>query len=353
MRNPLNFKKHLPHFLRKKLNQNYIIIESDDWGLERALNVESVKWMEKKYTKDKLSRWSFDSLETADDLNMLYDVLDRFKKKYDKMPVITANFITHNVDYSGKDSLKFRSLSEGFNNSDAGIKGKYFEGIDNGFIFPQLHGYSHYNISESEKYFYTAEGKESFENNFFYAKTTTKGNLKFLHGEFSIENSQKNYLKTAAEEFKNYFGFYSSTLIPPTFIFDREYINEVRKNNIKMVQSSNRLVTSEGKRYKFPYLQNRKGLFWSVRNARLDPHISYGFDHLQCLNSIDRAFEYNLPAVIDFHRVNFAGSYDPEYRSNTLKELSLLLENIQKKWADAKFIHSQNLNELLWQQKTK
>lgn len=335
------------------MKEKYIIIESDDWGLERALNNESVEWMKKKYTTDKMSRWSYDSLETEEDLNMLYDVLNLYSNKFDSPPVITANFITHNVDYSSKNSLKFRSLSDGFNNSRGDIKEKYSEGIRGGFIFPQLHGYSHYNISESEKYFNSSEGKESFGNNFFYAKTTIKGNLSFLHGEFGSENFKNNYLNIASEEFNKYFGFYSSTLIPPTFIFDNEYIEEVKKNNIKLIQSSNRLVTSEGVRYKFPYLQNRKGLYWSIRNARLDPHVSYGFDHLQCLGSIEKAFKYNLPAVIDFHRVNFAGSYDPIYRADTLKELSLLLENIHKKWPDSRFIHSQNLIEILWQQKTK
>ncbi len=353
MRNPLNIKKHLPHFLRNKLKQKYIIIESDDWGLERALDKQSVEWMKKKYTPEKMSRWSFDSLETEEDMNKLYEVLNLYKGKFDSPPVITANFITYNVDYSVKETLQFRSLSDGFNDSGNNIKEKYFEGIQCGLIFPQLHGYSHYNISESEKYFNTSEGKESFENNFFYAKTTIKGYLSFLHGEFGSENFKNNYLNLASEEFKKYFGFYSSTLIPPTFIFDKEYIDEVKKNNIKLIQSSNRLVTTDGKRYKYPYLQNRKGLYWSIRNARLDPHVSYGFDHLQCLDSIEKAFKYDLPAVIDFHRVNFAGSFDPAYRSDTLKELSLLLKSIHKKWPDSQFIHSQNLNEILWQQKTK
>lgn len=353
MINPFNIKKHLPHFLRNKLTQKYIIIESDDWGLERALMNESIEWMKNKYTAEKLSRWSYDSLETCEDLDKLYGVLIKYKNKFEMPPVITANFITHNVDYASADTLKFRSLSDGFNNSDDDLKKKYTEGIEHGLIFPQLHGYSHYNLSESVKYFNTPEGRESFENKFFYAKTTIKGNLKFLHGEFGAGNLKHNYLNIAAEEFKKYFGFYSSTLIPPTFIFDREYIDELKKNNIGMIQSSNRLVTSEGERYRFPYLQNRKGIFWSVRNARLDPHSSYGFDHKQCVDSVGKAFQYNLPAVIDFHRVNFAGRFAPGYRADTLKELDLLFENIQLKWPDSKFINSQNLNEILWQQKTK
>jgi hypothetical protein len=116
-----------------------------------------------------------------------------------------------------------------------------------------------------------------------------------------------------------------------------------------MVQSSNRLVSSDNRRYKFPYFQKRKGLKWSVRNARLDPHKDYNYNHEQCIESMSTAFRYRIPAVIDFHRVNFSGRYAPEYRDRSLKELDLLFEKIYLRWPDAKFIHSQKLNDILWQ----
>ena len=120
-----------------------------------------------------------------------------------------------------------------------------------------------------------------------------------------------------------------------------------------MIQASNRLETSDDKRVSVPYFQKRKGLYWSVRNARLDPHKDYNMLHEQCLMSIEKAFEYKIPAVIDFHRVNFAGTYAAEYRSRTIKELDLLLEKILLKWPESKFLHSQNLNDILWQQETR
>ena len=112
-------------------------------------------------------------------------------------------------------------------------------------------------------------------------------------------------------------------------------------------------MLSDIKRYSIPYFQKRNDIYWSIRNARLDPHQEYNFYHEQCIDSIGKAFENKVPAIIDFHRVNFAGTYAPEYRSRTIRELDLLLEKIYSKWPDVKFIHSQKLNDILWQQETK
>ncbi len=353
MKNPLNFFFYLPYYLRKKFNEKYIIIESDDWGLERALSFDSIESLEKKYGRNKLSRWTYDSLETPEDLDELFGVLEKYKNKFEYPPVITANFITHNVDYSDKEKLSFIPISKGFNTDEKQLLKLYRTGIEKKYIFPQLHGYSHFNLSALRIYFNSAEGKEAFSRNFFTGTATVKGNLKFLHGELSKKNSESFKIKDASEVFNSFFGFRPRSIIPPTFILDHECIDILRENNISLVQSSNRLLTSMNKRLGFPYLQKRKGIYWSVRNCRLDPHSDYNFLHEQCIDSIENTFKDRLPAVIDFHRVNFAGRFAPEYRKMTIKELGLLLDKIHKKWPEVKFIHSQKLNEILWQQETK
>jgi len=105
--NPLNIFKNLPFYLRKKFSDKYILIESDDWGLERAASAETIDWMKQKYGEDKFSRWTLDTLETTDDLEILFDVIDRYKNKFEYPPVITANFITHNIDYTKTESLNY------------------------------------------------------------------------------------------------------------------------------------------------------------------------------------------------------------------------------------------------------
>ena len=45
--NPLNLYKYLPYLLRKKFNQKYIIIESDDWGMSQNTSFSGIEFLEK------------------------------------------------------------------------------------------------------------------------------------------------------------------------------------------------------------------------------------------------------------------------------------------------------------------
>lgn len=338
-------------YRRKKLKDKIIVIESDDWGLERASSAETIEWMSKKFGREKFSRWSLDSLETAEDMNSLFDLLENYRSKFFSPPVITANFITHNFDYSERSRICFRSISsqKGENSEDTERKNLYKTAIQRNYIYPQLHGYSHYNITEAEKYFETEEGKEAFDRKFFAARSTIKSNLAFLQGEMSRFNTEHFRLKEASDEFTKYFGFRSVSFIPPAFIFDKSMTQTVRDCSIRLIQSANRLTDSSKRKQRFPYFNKSGGFFWSARNARLDPHPEYKFYHEQCLKSIEAAFKDNIPAVIDFHRVNIAGRFNPEYRETTLSELKKLLDGIYKNWSDVKFMHTEELNNLLWQ----
>lgn len=348
--NPLNIFRNLPYYLRKKFKDNYIIIESDDWGMERAIYPETIDWIKKKYGHEKFSRWTLDTLETPEDLEMLFGVLESFKDRFEFPPVITANFITHNIDYTNAGNLNYEGLNEKITDENyPGLREHYISGIKNGFLFPQLHGYSHYDFTLMNSYFETAEGKEAFGKYFFTARSTIKGNLSFLHGEMSRGNFKTNRLSEACDEFEKFFGYRSVSVIPPTFIFDEEFEEVLKKNGITLIQSSNRLVSSGKKRYRYNYFGKTRGIVRSVRNARLDPHKDYKFYHEQCIDSIDNAFKSKIPAVIDFHRANISGKFDPEYRDRTVSELKKLFAGIYKRWPDAKFIHTQKLNEILWQ----
>lgn len=343
--------KFLPHYLRKRFRKKFVVIESDDWGLERAIEEESIDWAKRKYGEENFTRWTLDALETKEDLKLLYQVLSSYKDDAGAFPVITANFITHNIDYSNKESLSFLPLSKGFNFSE-NVHESYRRGIADGLMHPQLHGYSHYNISELNEYFKTEESREAFDNKFLTSRSTIRGNLAFLQGELSESNAESSLIRIAADEFEKTFGFRSKTIIPPTFILDKKLIDDIKASGVGLVQSSNRVTESNKQRYNFPFFRKYKGLVWSIRNARLDPCKGYDFYHEQCIESIDKAFANESPAIIDFHRVNFSGRFNPAYRDRTLAELDSLIRKILLRWPDVTFIHSQKLFELIWQQKT-
>jgi hypothetical protein len=331
--------RYLNYYLRKKFSEKLIIIESDDWGMERGLTPESLKWAEQKYGKKVFSRWTTDALETGEDLQKLMNVLSYHAHKFSSPPVITANFITHNVDYESRDILRMRPITEGFNSESEDVRPLYKKAIEEKFIFPQLHGYAHCNLSKTEAYFKTADGREAFDNKFFTVGTTFKKTDGFLRGELS-ENEHATRIAEATKVFEKFFGTRSQTLIPPHFIIDKSFLPMLAELGISYLQAGRGLIDSNGNKYNVPPFWKMKKLTWGVRNARLDPHPDYNFDGVKCLKDIQIAFEHKQPAILDFHRVNFSGKFAKGYRDHSLKELDNVLKGIYKKWPDARFINS-------------
>ena len=336
----------MPHFLRRRFKNKYIIIESDDWGLENSISIDGINYVKKKYGVGKFTRWTTDGLETIEDISLLYKILSKFKDAFAYPPVITANFITHNIDYNSPNSLSFIPLST-INKTNTELVDKYLEGIKNKILYPQLHGYCHYNTKKLQSFFYSNEGKALFNTGFLLGKSTLQGNLSEFRSELSYDNLEiENKMKLAIKEFYRVFNDYPISIIPPHFILDRQCYHIIKNNGIKAIQASNRLLNSNGKRYRKIYFRKKNGLIWIPRNARLDPHPDYNINAENCLLDIKRAFDAQIPAIIDFHRVNISGRYNPTYRDQSLTELEEVLQTVLERWPDTQFISTGELIKL-------
>ena len=100
----------IPFYLRRRFTKKYIVFQSDDWGMEQAKSIEGINFIKKKFGKENFTRWTTDSMETTDDLSLLFELLMRYKSSFKNPPNITANFITHNINYNSNTHLSFISL---------------------------------------------------------------------------------------------------------------------------------------------------------------------------------------------------------------------------------------------------
>lgn len=313
--------------------------------MQGSFSKDGIEFLENKYGKQHFSRWTTDSIETVEDLNLLYDVLNKFKNDFEAPPKITGNFITHNINYNNKTDLTYLPLSN-YLSYNPELKKIYYKGIADNLLCPQLHGFSHYNHQKLVTFLNTDLGQELFDVGFVTGFSTMKNIRNELKGELILQNnigSITKKIQSSVEEFHKLFGYYSQSIIPPHFIFDLQLLKIIKKHNIKVIQACNRLVNNYGNRLGKIYFRRQKGIYWFPRNVRLDPHEDYGFYANECLSLIKKAFEHKMPAIIDFHRVNISGKYNPRYRDRTLKELSKVFDSISKNWPDAKFISTPEL----------
>jgi hypothetical protein len=333
----------------KKTNAKIVIIESDDWGMQRAMDEEALTHVEKKYGAANFTRWTTDALETTEDIDLLCNLLADYAQSFQSQPVITANFITHNIDYASTDTCQFKSIAT----HHTQLKSKYQSAITNGHLYAELHGYSHFQHNQLLHYFASANGKADFANRFFFAKTTIKNQLLFLRGEFAKTNSfAKENLLQAVQVFKNVFGYSPKTLIAPNFIFDEIFFDTIKNQSIHTLQSANRCVNAKDAKLIVAPFGFTENLFFSARNCRLDPHPNYNFFADQCIAAIEKCFAAHVPAVIDCHRVNFSGRFTPAYRNTSINELKKVLDHLAAKHPDTLFLNSAQLKEQLWHTQT-
>jgi len=313
--------------------------------LQGSLSYDGVELLENKFTRGDFSRWTTDSIETVEDLHLLYDLLKKYKNSFEKPPIITGNFITHNINYNSKNNLTYVPLSDYLKNNSE-LNKMYNRGISDNLLRPQLHGFSHYNHQKLISFLKTDLGQELFDIGFLTGYSTMRNIPNEFKGELNFHNRDNSIIekiKLSVDEFYKTFGYYSESIIPPHFIFDMELVKIIKKHNIQTIQACNRLVNNNEKRLRKIYFRQQKGLYWFPRNVRLDPHEDYGFYAKDCLHLIEKAFRYKMPAIIDFHRVNISGNYNPSYRDRTLIELSKVFDSIRKNWPDAKFISTPEL----------
>jgi hypothetical protein len=149
------------------------------------------------------------------------------------------------------------------------------------------------------------------------------------------------------ELFEKQFGFKSLSAIAPNYCWT-DHVEEVwSRNGVCYIQGGifqdNRTSVSPKRCCHYLGEPNRYDQHYMIRNCAFEPASEKKDWVGSCLKEIARAFSFHKPAVICSHRVNFIGAIDPDHRSNSLRQLSGLLNNIVRRWPDVCFMSSDEL----------
>jgi hypothetical protein len=346
-----------------------VLIESDDWGTIRMPHADAYRKLCKKnelIENDPFSR--YDALETAADLERLFDVLGRVKDGEGNHPIITANTIVANPDFckikeSGFSKYVFEPfyktigrLSNGRDTLDL-----LNEGIQNNLFRPQLHGREHVHVllwlrelRSGNEHLLAAFDQSCFGVP-FKSKINRRHNLLAAldrHNIFGEEEFQATAVIEAAKIFKDYFGFGSISFIAPSYIWHRSIEQVLFDTGVMNLQGLSlqyepNVVSNEyKKRLHYIGKRNALGQVYTTRNAFFEPSTNIKIDWVnECLKRIDEAFSFNKPAIISAHRLNFIGTLDVSNRDRNLKLFASLLNQMLLKWPDIQFSSSDSLGE--------
>jgi len=305
-----------------------------------------------------------DTLESDDDLTMLFDLLSKFRDTEGNPAVFTANSIVGNPDFERIRKSRFESyyvepVSETLKKYPGReqVEQLWKQGIKDGIYHPQFHGREHVNVIRWMEALRAQTDAIKFT---FDRHTTFSGDGDYNFMEVLDFNSRedlsqmKNSLTEGLDMFEEQFGFRSKSFIPPCYTWNSDVEQTLAEGGVRYLQGLVTQLVPTGtfgnynKKYHFLGSKNRFGQYFLVRNAFFEPSLNKSSDPVgRCMGRINQAFRWNKPAIIGTHRINYMGSLDEQNRAANLTYLEELLRGIQRAWPDVLFMTSDRLGDLI------
>ena len=348
-----------------------VVIESDDWGsisipskeAYQELYSEGVKVHEDPYCK-------FDGLAEPEDLKLLFDVLTAYKDKKDHHPVITANTIMGNPDFSKIEASNFKEyhyelFTDTLKRSERTRSSfdLWKEGISKNIFFPQFHGREHLHVGNwmSALQSENQQVLKAFRLGTYSIPVANQLNSKRNDFRAAFDGNSDEELREIGKSvqeglrlFEEKFRYPSDTIIAPCYTWHskmEEMLFEMEVSLLQGIAFQQEPVLGENSyKRKYNYLgkKNRWGQQYSVRNVFFEPVLSWDEKLVEkTLKRMEEAFKLNKPAIIGSHRLNFIGSMDKSSRDRTLTLLSKLLARMLKRWPEIEFMTSAELAKLM------
>ena len=345
--------------------EKYMLIQSDDWG---SIRMPSNKTREILSKVDGLSTDDayayYDTLCNSEDLEALYSVLGKFKDSTGACPVITANAVMANPNFSkiiadDCDTYYKESLNQTFERYQIESALKMWEdGAKHGLMDFQFHGREHVNIplwlkalKEGPKAVRTAADYEVFGLAFENLNLRKKN----FQAAWDYHNPEERAqiiesIKDGIQDFKDFFRRDSLSVIAPSYTWSDEIEETLRCLGVQdmqgiMFQKQPVIGKVEyRKRWRWTKKAGQRKPGYQIRNAFFEPALHQHKDQVgQTLFRMEQAFRMNKPAIICSHRINFSGGLNPKNRMESLAQLEDLIKKALKIWPDIRFIGSSDL----------
>lgn len=311
---------------------------------------------------------TFDSLESSEDFENLFDVLDGFRDKNGNPALITAFSVIANpafekIEADKRQQYHYELITETYKRNRHTEKSfnMFLEGIESRLIYPQFHGREHINVKRWCEAINSSSKKEDlvFKQRAVIASKMKDDVFHYplnYHAAYNYSDQQEQlaHQQTITEgllHFEATFGFKSLSFVAPCGIWGDEINKTLSDGGVKLQsgQQNQPLANDE---------LNLKNIIWGQknhlgqvhwrRNCTFEPSRNQDYDWVnRCMKEIEIAFRWGKPAVINSHRVNFIGSIFPENREKTLEKLKSLITAVQRKWPDVEFVNTERLGRIM------
>lgn len=354
-----------------KTKRKIVILSIDDYGNVRLDSKKSRENLDKAGLKVFNRFDAYDTLETKEDLEALYNVLSSVKDKNERHAVFTPFALPCNINFEAMaeegyeryvDELLPNTYLKLANTDPKAYENTWKlwrEGIAEGLMKPQFHGREHFNLRVFEEKL-KKNDKELMVNlkNRSYTSISSSGFSTIGYtAAFEFFNIEENktfefIIKDGLKKFEEVYGYPAIHFNPPGGREHPIIHSFLKEAGIKYLDTPLIKNEHQGKgKYKKVFnwtgKRNKERQIFQVRNVVFEP--THGtINHVEkAFKQIKTAFFWHKPAIISSHRVNFCGHIDEKNRKKGLDSLSSLLSKIVNEWPDVEFMGSSELGELI------
>ena len=353
-------------------NKKLLAFAVDDYGNVRLHSKTAREQLDRAGLQADSRFDRYDTLETREDLERLYEALDSVKDHNGNPAVFTPYALPCNINFEqlqmdGYQGYHYEPLPDTYEKLSgqqpeayAGAWLLWQEGIAKGLLRPQFHGREHLNLKIFEEKLQRRDQDIMCAlKNRSYTSIQQKNYPSIgWTAAFSFAQTEElerfpRILKSGLDAFESVFGYRATAFTPPAQQFHPSLYPVLWKNGIQAIDRPLMYKQHLGNgKYKRVFSRMRCDKKSSkatiVRNVVFEPTEDRGVDWVAfTLKQIEAAFRWRKPAIISSHRVNFCGHIDPENRKRGLEALQGLLQKIVKRWPDVEFISVGDLVKIM------
>ncbi len=364
---------HLVNSIGWKTKQKIVVFESDDWGSIRIPNNKAYESLLRDgIPVDKSPYCKYDNLCSSEDVQKLFETLQKHKDVYGNHPIITANVVVANPDF---EKIKKSGYNDYFYETTDKTLERFFpnespmalwkEGLNQKIFIPQCHGREHVNVPF---WLETLKNKDRVFTKAFelgcwgissdvYNKYPKSIQASFDYNSTTELAFMKESISDGLRIFKQLFGYESKSFIPGNYIWAPQLNQTLLENGAAFMQGMKYQLLPKpiaGTKRKMLRRHNGQmlgGLLQTVRNTQFEPSLRPNSQRQNevkdCLEQIRTSFLWKKPAIVSVHRINFCSALHAENRDINLSLFDQLLKEITKRWPDVTFMDSVSLGNII------
>jgi hypothetical protein len=347
-------RKQTPPVRGFSFSRPLVLLQSDDWGRVGVRDCEGYEQLRASGIRLGEHPYDFYTLETADDVIALRDMLKRHRDSTGRAACLVMNFVLANLDFQKMlandwQRVHLLPLTEGLPGKwkRPGLFEAYRLGITEGVFYPALHGLTHFCRSAVEHALSTRGERAALlqalwkaETPFIHWRTPWVGyeycNPEKPHAGFLSAEAQTELIRKAANVFKKFFSTPPLSACAPGYRANKDTSLAWSQCGVRVAQNGSGAPLP-------PYIGECE---------ILNLHRTIDFEPSQRELSIEKyvqlaeqCFAQGIPGIVSVHAINFHSSLN-DFRGPTLQVLDGFLSALEAKYPNLLYVHDSDLYDI-------